>query len=155
VGHFRGKDKSPNKLGGNRTHFWLEVGRSVNEPELLGDGSGVQVAVSHPVFAHKVKGGQISAKRAKALTIPLTPEAYGRRASVFERETGMKLFLLPDKDAHKAFLATEDSSGAVKRQYLLTPSVDQQADPTAMPDESRLREAVVARAVSFLGKAEG
>lgn len=73
----------------------------------------MSVSITHPAFAQKLFGGPIVAKRAKSLTIPVEERAYGRTASTFEHETGLKLFFL--KTGKSAFanavLATQEKGG--------------------------------------------
>lgn len=150
VRHFRAKDRTPNKLSSRREHFWLQVSRTVSQPEQTGYNA-VTVNVADPRIAQKVFGGTISAKRAGALTIPIEDRAYGRTAATFERETGLKLFLLKKggKDTTElehAVLAVKEAGGGITPEYVLTSSVDQDADPTALPDENQLRAAIIARA---------
>jgi len=101
---YREKDGAePNKLGGRRTHFWnRQIGGSTNMP-VVEDTNRVVVSISSPILPHKVKGGTISAKRSKYLTIPLVAEAYGRRARYFDdlfvvkSKKGNLLLVKPDK----------------------------------------------------------
>lgn len=133
VGHFRHKHKvNPNKLGGRRQNFWLKIARSTNAPKVNAADRSVTVAITDPRFGHKLFGGVIRAKRVKFLTIPLTPEAYGRSARTFEAETGKSLFFLWDDDG--GVLAHADDPGNVTAHFLLRRSVNQKADPTALPD---------------------
>ncbi|MHB8520721.1 MAG: hypothetical protein ACYDH9_08175 [Limisphaerales bacterium] len=132
--YFRGKDDTPNQLGGQRQHFWLQVSQSVQAPVLQDDGTTVVISVNHPAIAQKVFGGTITAKRVKNLAIPVDPEAYGRAPAVFEAETGLQLVFI--KSSGKALLATRAAAGGLQVRYLLTPSVDQSPDPTALPDMS-------------------
>jgi len=130
--HFRERERAnPNKLGGRRTHFWLQVMRSVQAPVIIGDGLEARISINHPAFAQKVFGGTIRAKRVKLLTIPVSPEAYGRTASTFEHETGLKLIFMKQRD--NIFLAARAEGQGFTIHYLLTPKVDQQADPHALP----------------------
>lgn len=153
--HFRGKDRTePNRLGGRRTHFWRQVVDSVQAPMLHGDTS-VTISINHPAIAQKVFGGTIRAKRAKLLTIPVSPEAYGRTAATFEHETGLQLIFL--REGNNALLATRRSKGstALQIEYLLTPSVNQAPDPTALPDlkpSSEFVRALIARGQSVLNR---
>lgn len=140
--------KRANQLGGKRTNFWLQIMRSVQAP-IVHDRSAV-VSITHPVIAHKVKGGEIRAKRARLLTIPVSPEAYGRTASTFEHETGLKLFLL--KMAGKALLASKDAAGRLTVQYLLKASVNQKPDPDALPAQKDLEQAAIAAASAVLAR---
>lgn len=140
--HFRGRDREqPNKLGGPRTHFWLEVGRSVQAPVVSDSGTTVTVAISHPVIAQKVFGGTIRAKRAGALTIPQTPEAYGRTAATFERETGLKLVFI--KQGGHAILASRAEGQGLTVQYVLVKSVHQDPDPKALPPDKDIEDAAL------------
>lgn len=145
--HFRKKDREePNKLSPRREHFWLQVMRSVHNPEQTGYNT-VSVRVSDPRIAQKVFGGRIVAKRARALTIPVAEKAYGRTASTFERETGLKLFLLIPTDGGKAEGKLAAKIGEqVEVQYVLRRSVNQKSDPTALPDKTALEKAILERA---------
>lgn len=151
--HFREKDRSNvNKLApGRREHFWLQVSRSVNAPVVSGSRS-VSVRVSDPRIAQKVFGGEIRAKRAAALTIPVAEEAYGRTVSTFERETGMRVFRVGAKGAEGAKGALAVKVGEqIKVVYALRKRVMQQKDPTALPEMGKLEAAILARARSVIG----
>ncbi len=144
--HFRQKDRtSANKLSSRRSHLWLEIMRSVQAPVQPSD-SRVTISIVHPVIAQKVFGGMITAKRVQNLAIPESEEAYGRAPSVFERETGLKLIFI-QANGH-AFLASriDPNSKFLEVEYILTPSVDQEADPTALPDETEFSQGVLDRA---------
>lgn len=129
VKHFRGLDKSnPTGMpGARRAHFWLDVARSVNNPEIT--DQSVSVTVSDPRAGYRLFGGTITAKRAKFLTIPVIGEAYGRRASTFEAETGHQLFPLG------ASLAYRDGKGTPPIvAYLLRRSVTKGPEPDKQPN---------------------
>lgn len=132
--------EEPNKLGGPRKHFWREVADAVQKPVVAGDTT-VTVAISHPVIAQKIFGGTIRAKRASLLTIPQTPEAYGRTAATYEAETGLKLVFLRQND--HAILASRAQGQGLTVQYVLVPSVHQEPDPNALPPEQQLEQAAL------------
>jgi len=144
--HFRQKDRDePNRLGGEREHFWLKVMRSVQAPILSDAGTKVTISITHPVYGHKFRGGIISAKRVKNLSIPQTPEAYGRAPAVFEQETGHKLIFI--RQGPVALLARRVTLGPfLQVEYVLRPFVRQERDPTAFPDETKFEEALLTRA---------
>lgn len=147
--HFRLKQqREPNRLGGKRTNFWRAVASSVQSPTISGDGTEATVAVSHPAIAQKVFGGRIRAKRARTLTIPVSPEAYGRTASTFEAETGLKLFLVQVGIGNfkSAVLASQRDGGGMQIEYVLKREVTQDPDPTALPPEAALAGALLRRA---------
>jgi hypothetical protein len=144
--HYREKDSKPNKLGGERQFFWAQVGRGVNAPQPSGQAQ-VVVSISHPAIYQKIKGGTITAKRHRMLTIPVRPEAYGRAASVLEDKLGVKLFLVAK--GGRAFLAARltrnrahgaaATNSALRIFYVLKRSVTQQPDPTALPPQEQIQ----------------
>lgn len=149
--HFRRKDQTEaNKLGGRREHFWRQVMQSVSAPTVSSSGRTVTITITDPRFPQKVFGGTIRAKRAKALTIPVTPEAYGRAASVFEHETGVKLFVIASEFG-EGLLAAQ-IGGVVKVEYLLRKSVDQAPDPDALPPRELLERNALERAQSVVDR---
>ena len=110
---YREKDaKEPNKLApGRRTHFWnRRIGGSVQAPKSEGTGK-VVVAITSDILPHKVKGGTITAKRAKYLTIPIAPEAYARKAGRFP-----DLFVIKSKKGNLLLVKPDTPSGNVPRQ---------------------------------------
>jgi hypothetical protein len=143
--HFREKDRSEaNKLGGRRTHYWNRVAQSVSAPVAVRPET-VVINITDPTFAQKLFGGVIRAKRVKNLAIPQEKDAYGRGPAVFEKETGLKLIFI--KSGDHALLATRRSlSQFLQIEYLLTPSVKQDKDPTALPAEPEFTNAVIDRA---------
>lgn len=136
--HFRAKDRNePNRLGGKRTHYWIGVADSVQNPvfQEKGNVNQARVSITEPTFAQKLHGGVIRAKNVKNLTIPQTAEAHGRTAETFEAETGLKLFLVTSKSGKGfAALAAKFASGGIVIEYILKPSVNQKPAPGALPD---------------------
>lgn len=156
--HFRAKHRrEPNRLNpGRRQNFWLGVAQSVSAPVISAGGTTVTISISDPRFAQKVFGGTITAKRAGSLTIPVSPDAYGRTTKTFEAETGLKLFLLRvgRKGGSKfgnAVLATA-RGGGIQVEYVLRRSVTQAADPTALPDRAEFQAALIQRAEQWAAR---
>lgn len=148
--HFRDKNRNePNKLGGKRTHFWLEVSRGVQSP-VLRNPTTVVVSINHPAIAQKVRGGSIVAKRSQFLTIPVSAEAHGRTAATLAHEKGILLFVLGKKDGQKGVLAELSTTRGIVVHYVLRRSVVQKADPTALPDLKMLANAAADRAEAVL-----
>jgi hypothetical protein len=153
--HFRARDETNvNRLAPERReHFWLAVAQSVQAPVQEGALS-ISVTILDPRLAQKIYGGAIVAKNARALTIPETEEAYGRTAATFEAETGLKLFLIKvggtkSNALENAILAAK-TGGGLMVEYVLTPSVVQEADPDALPEMGLLEAAILDRAQSVL-----
>ncbi len=149
--HFIGKDKTDvNKLAPDRRqHYWFGVSRCVQAPVQTGFNQ-VSVSINHPSIAQKVVGGTIKAKRVRNLTIPVSPDAYGRTASTFEKETGLKLILL--KEGTSLMLVTSRGLNRLQVEYVLTPRVNQKADPTALPEETGFRAALIKRGQAIVDR---
>ena len=146
--HFLLKDRlQPNQIAPDRRqHFWQQVAHAVQAPVVDEWGNRVTILIQHPAIAQKVFGGTITAKRVSSLAIPEADEAYGRAPSVFERETGLKLIFIRAND--HAFLAArvDPESKFLQIEYLLTPSVHQDPDPTALPDMDVVKAAIILEA---------
>lgn len=153
VKHFRQKNRdNPNKLGGKRQNFWNAVASSTQTPIPNEGNNSVTVSITDPRFAQKLFGGTIRAKRVRNLAIPLTPEAYGRSPRTFEAETGLKLIFIRTRGGGILGTRRSEYSQFLQVEYLLKPSVTQQADPTALPDHQRLADVVTQAAQSALDR---
>lgn len=149
--HFgRLEQTQANRLGGRRTGFWADVRSATGNPDA--GPLGATVTIAHIAFAQKLYGGTITAKNGRALTIPLHPLAHGRRVSVFEQETGAKVFRTKSKSGVvsrilRAILPGSDKPVAI---YLLARSVTQGPEPRALPDRTRLAAAIGEQAEKHL-----
>ena len=154
-GHFRQKNKrEPNKLGGTRTNFWDRVGRSVTpKPEVSADGLSVSVSITDPNFAQKLFGGTIRANKGLYLTIPVSRRAHGKTVANLERDEHIKLVFVDRSYGGMLIEVPEKPGGKVKVDYILKPEVHQEADPTALPDEQQLHEALRERAETYIDTA--
>lgn len=152
--HFLEKDRTDvNKLAPDRReHLWQQFAHAVQAPVVDAAGNRVTIAVNHPVIAQKVFGGTITAKRGVNLAIPEAEQAYGRAPAVFEQETGLTLIFVKAND--HIFLAAriDKDSKSLQVEYLLTPSVHQEADPTALPDEAEWKARILARSQEALDR---
>lgn len=135
--HFSTLDRQrPNKLGGTRTHFWGEVRRSVQQPELVG-GDGVKVSIDHVGIAHQYFGGEIRAKNAGKLTIPAHPAAHGHRA----REFDLHPIYFENGDGILVKDNTESKTGIGEVYYRLVDKVVKKKDPSVLPTDQDLQDA--------------
>ena len=147
--HFRSRNSTPNKLGGRRSNFWLQVASSVQSPVIAGTSS-VRIDITHPAYAQKLYGGTITAKRAKFLTIPVHPQAYGRTAAVFERETGIELFRPQTSEGVLVrLLMGIGPDGGLTVYYVLKRSVTQKADPNAFPNRETFADGLTEEARKY------
>lgn len=147
--HFREREKTPNALGGRRTHWWAAASRATQIASVT-DTEAV-VSISQPGMALKVYGGVVRPVQAKALTIPIHAEAYGRRARTVELLTGMKLFKVKPKGSKNTFLARSTGDDQIRLLYLLASSAKVRPDPNALPNRSQMeREALAAAEAQLL-----
>ncbi len=144
--HFTERDRTGNIMGGRRTHFWQDIRKSTQVGEVT-DRYGF-VVIGDPRFAQKLFGGTIVAKEKEALTIPVAPEAYGRRAETLERELGIKLFVVSREFGNGLLAAAFGNE--IKVFYVLKKSVDQDADPEALPPRQELEDAAIDGARTYV-----
>lgn len=157
----------PNKLGGKRTHFWAQVRRSVQQPELMG-GDGLKVSINHVGAALQYFGGEVVAgakgSGKKWLTIPARAEAHGKRAGEFN-DLHFVLFrrnlaalvqneqtVLADqnrKRRREGPVAPETAGGGVF--YWLKPRVHIDEDPTVLPPDEALQQIALEAGEEYIG----
>jgi len=163
--HFSRLDQErPNRLGGKRTHFYGEVRRAVQQPELVA-GDGVKVAIDHVGIAQRYFGGTITPEKSGGwLTIPARSEAHGMRAREFD-----DLHFVFFRAGLAALVQNEQTSlggrvhgsvtarGRRKKQtigggifYWLKKSVTQRGDKSVLPDEASLQSAALDAAGDYL-----
>lgn len=99
-------------------------------------GSGATIANKATGLAHKITGGAITAKKAKFLTIPIIPQAHGRRARDFVSQIG-PLF------AAKGCLMWKKPDGSILPAYALKKSVTHKPWPGALPPDETITDAFV------------
>lgn len=138
--NFTSLDRSRrNKLGGQRTHFYGDARRGVQQPELEG-GDGVRVTVNHVGIAQRYFGGEIRPIHSQFLTLPAHPAAYGHRA----REFALHAIFFRDGTGILVADNEESKSGIGEVYFRLVKSVDQRPDPSVLPAGEELQDAAVA-----------
>lgn len=148
--HLYAKDRQPNKLGGNRTHYWRQAGDSV---VARNTAKGVSVAATQIGIRLKATGGTITPKKAKALTIPLHPAAYGKRAREFD-----DLFIINTKDDGgntTGFLARNKGTNSFDVYYALRKKATIKADPDIFPPQPIVLQTATRAALEYLRTLEG
>jgi len=97
------------------------------------------ISIADPRFAHRISGGTVTAKRAQALAIPLTAQAYaaGGKGSLREAFPGLKLI----KTRENALLATVAKRGEITPHFVLKKSVTHAPHPEEAPDVEDLQAA--------------
>jgi hypothetical protein len=147
--HFSKLDgQRANRLGGSRTHFYGAARRAVQQPQLIG-GDGVVVSVNHLGIAQRYYGGTITPKTAKALTLPVHPDAYGHRA----REFSDLQFIPSRRPGVFGILARpnpDSPTGIGEAYYVLVKRVTQAPDPTVLPDFRTLEQTALEAADAYV-----
>lgn len=134
--YYRKKDSAePNKLGGERTHFWKQIARSVKQKQ---KGSRYEVGITDYRFRQKLYGGPIVPKRAKNLTIPMKAASYGQTVSQFQANTGISLHFRRRRGTGVGVLAGVAGRGGATYYYLLKRRVEQQPWPDTLPRAERM-----------------
>jgi hypothetical protein len=159
VEHFRALNATrPNWLGGRRTNYYLGAARATHF-DVVGDA--VVISVNQVGIAQRYFGGTIRAGRSinprtgrptKFLTIPVHPQAHGRRAAEFP-----ELEIVYGARGEPVALATpmnlgvsitQDKRGRIRKRnigrrgeimFRLVRSVVQQPDPSVLPAEFAVR----------------
>jgi hypothetical protein len=159
--HLYGLDAQRHQFG---NHYYRQAGDSVSSSIVP---QGAVTSISQVGFRQRLFGGTIRAKHAKLLTIPANPEAVGKRAREFN-DLDFAFALNPATGAlqpalvrrpqtllrHRrvkgeggvTFKASPVATLAPEVMFWLTPSVDQDADPSVLP----YAEQMAARAVQAI-----
>lgn len=152
--HFIERNKTPNKLGGQRGYFWAQFAHATEVGQVTDRQADVEIGDPEHKLEHKIYGGTITAKTPwpfsgfKLLTIPVRPEAYGKRAKELRLE-GIKLvFIGSAAGGVLGTFAKQASQDEV--YYVCVPTVTQQADPEALPPGEALEEAALQGAAEYL-----
>lgn len=143
--HFSVKERLPNKQGWKKSHFWSQVRSSVGIKSVT--NTEATVTISDPRFSIHYYGGTVRPKEAKALAIPLVPEAKG----IYPR-SGLIPGLFLVRTLKGAFLATKDKGKSMflKFWFVLVKSATIPKDPTALPPDKTISESLEKEASLFL-----
>jgi hypothetical protein len=128
----------PNQMGGPRTNFYTQVGRSVQTPVV--QGGGVSISINQVGLRQRFYGGTILPQKGKYLTIPADVSAYGKRAREFS-------------DLHAIFFRS--GAGALitkagQTMFWLARKAVQKPDPSVLPTADALLAPAVQDLRSYL-----
>lgn len=145
--HFTRRDAEGNKQGWPRRHFWNRVVRRATSFTGATDLEAT-VTIASREFSQKLYGGTIRPTNGKFLAIPLTARAYaagrprlwtGASLHAVRLEGGR---LLLRESLHSSLKGRKRDRGkrieGGEAQYLLVRSVNQKADPNALPSMTKL-----------------
>lgn len=138
--HFRDRNRTPNRLGGTRTHWWAGVARATAVASVT-DQQAV-VSISEPGIGLHYLGGVVQAKEARYLTIPIHPMAHGKRARQVELETGLRIWVQRLSGGGRNLVQTLPD-GSLRALYALKESVRIPRDPDALPSQAALEQSAL------------
>jgi hypothetical protein len=131
----------PNKNNWPSQHFFAKAARST---EFSSDESGVTVSIHQPGMALQFHGGTVTPVNAKMLTIPVSPEAYGKRAGEFDNLQIVFGRSTQDGRIRPIGLAPKSKKGEQPGlYYALVYSATIQPDPTVIPTSQQIASAVI------------
>lgn len=142
--HFRQRNRTPNRLGGQRTNFWSQIERNTSVNIAETDQDRAVVTVADRRFNLKVYGGRVEPVAADALTIPVHALAHGRRVAEL-RSRGYEIFKPLGKDYLAAII-----NGEFTVLYLLRTHTDHQPDPEALPEDAAFENDLSDAAEAYL-----
>lgn len=147
--HLIQKNKEPNKKGWPKTGFY---GKAAEKTNWQATDSKAIVAISQEGFGQRYHGGPITAKKAGALTIPLSSKAYGHRAREFKnliliKTSGGKAILFEKGTAKVSRTGKNGKQHVVWKlgtpMFLLVKAVDQKGDKTVIPPPEAMNAAAL------------
>jgi len=151
--HFMDRDSKPNKRGFPRKHFWRKAVAMHTALTEVAEHSAT-VTIDSPELMHKITGGTITPQTARALSIPLSPEAYrAGRARLFPRP--LTMVVRPGKPPLLVETGVIGKAKSWKLHYVLLKSVTHAADPRALPEPGTLQKSLLVRAREHLDRVLG
>lgn len=129
------RHRSANRLGAMPTgHFERATVAATASAE------EAHVLIALPGIARAFQAITITPRRAKALTLPVAAEAYGKKASELARD-GWALFTA--KSLRGLLMGTNKATGETKALYRLVTRARQPQDRTLLPSDNALAQATV------------
>lgn len=138
--HLINRNQQPNKYGWPKQNYY---GRAAESVFSVATTDTAEVHIGMEGFRVRYEGsgylpdGSIKPINAKALTIPLRPEAYGKRAREFS-----DLFMLKFAKDAKVFGALY-KRGTAEPYYLLVNKVTQSGDSTVLPPQATILQTAI------------
>lgn len=135
-----------NRLGATPTGHLEEAAMTMVS---TADATAGEVQIFSPGFRRVFGSLSIAPRTARALTLPLDADSYGKRASKLRRE-GWQLFRSPAKGLRAILLGKHPGTGEVKALYLLRARVTLPQDRTLLPSDNAMASAVHNAVATYL-----
>lgn len=175
--HFRARNAEPNRMQAPKTNYWNQLAEATQVTSVTDEQAVVSIADAR--FRIQLFGGTIRPTGGRRfLTIPLVPQARGRRVAEYEKATGHKLFRLPntgvlvertDMNGSPDRFAARRTTGVIRGKtgfrtigigggsllrtvYALKTSVTVPRDPEAMPAQTELVAALQDEANDWISR---
>lgn len=177
--HFRMKDEEPNKRsmkGWPKSGMWAKMAMKTTVAYAFDNRAGISIA--DPIINQKVYGGIIKPKTKKTLAIPATGEAYAAgspreggapeltfawsfdeernkwRPSLVAKSKYLRITKKGERKRTTKKTMDKATTGIGDVWYWLVKSVNQDPDPTALPEDaivlSMMRETAKAYAIDLM-----
>jgi hypothetical protein len=160
--HLLGLDATrPNGLGGSRTHYFGAAARATSFAIV---GEKVVVSIAQVGMALHYFGGTVKPKTAKYLTIPVAPEAHGKRAREFDLElvfgAGGQPIALATKSTRSVQFTQNSKGKTVKKSigrtgvimFRLVRQANIGADETVIPHLELINEQARKEVNAYVGR---
>jgi len=163
--HFRKRDSQPNRKGWPKRHFWNREGRN-NTALTHYDAASATVTIASAAIAHKVKGGTVRPKRARALAIPAIAAAYKAiQPSAMDKnflefipipKSGGLVGMLVERQhdtlrsTKRGFKQGEKRGGQV--WFWIVSQATHRADPKTLPPQADVERQIQASAQQYLDR---
>ncbi len=150
--HFHKRDSQPNSKGWPKRHFWNREGRN-NTALTHYDAASATVTIASAAIAHKLKGGTVRPKRARALAIPAIAAAYKAiQPSAMDANT---LAYIPLNRGNLVAMLTERRKNRRARPrvwFWIVKQATHRADPKTLPPQADVERQIQASAQQYLDR---
>ncbi len=138
----------PNKLGAPSTGFWQKAISSISANATE---EAATISIRHQGVRLQYHGGTVRPTRAKALTIPISPLAHGKRVGDFSKGS---IFMLPIKRGQSIGILARKfgrgKSARIEPLYVLRRSATIRPHPEILPTEAEIGEAAATALTKYL-----
>ena len=135
--HFVGLNSERNRYGSNFYSRWATSSAYLSRVSEGGKSGTLTIKDEHGALRHKIRGGELRARVAKYLTIPISERAKFASA---RDEDGAIPGMFVRRAGGKLFLSTEDG-GRIENHFVLKRSVMHSPRPEVVPPRDRLAKA--------------
>jgi len=151
--HFRKRDSRPNSKGWPKRHFWNKEGRE-NTALTQYNATSATVTIASAAIAHKLKGGTVRPKRARALAIPAIAAAY-KAIQPSAMDNPERLAYVPLNRGNLVAMLAERRKNRRARPrvwFWIVKQATHRADPKTLPPQADVERQIQASAQQYLDR---